>query len=707
MLVLDNSGSMEADFDGCYPTEVWCFIAPRKIDSAKAALANFIGRANSTFDQIGLTTYRTSVNTRQTLTSVYGAGSNLQDILTNSVDIIAPPFGGTSIGNGVLEAWVELNSGRARPEARKYMILATDGLQRDGRSIYTDVTLLDEFGVPVTNTVLEWLELSGVKVFSIAVGNAATFPLQTTPLCRDEISQGFLADEPVILVGADNYCPYPEIDSGASYLRDISCRTNRDPVDPGDPPSVGGVPNWPRNCSDPTQSDPDLPGFNNYFLAPDDGDLDDVYETIQDLISQDLFMGLIDQLNSAIFEPLPGPPAELLDAAIVYPAPGLPINEVAHGSPCDGSGTAILPTAFSFDPHFTEPSPPPALVDVISVHFGVIPEGFDYCLTIKAKVKAGANIDINQKVDNPPLPFPPFDGPGIDQACYGTALDSNGDILPIVGCSPTPRVTILPPFEPWIQTEGGDVGVFDVSGADIKVERGPNFGEALTGGQTHSDFLVTIEGSNLNSDNFTSARDWLVESYPYVTTGSYTPLEASADIYDSLINLYSSRGIDDVDLDTSNLFSAASNGSINDVASTSSSGILSYTGDVVFDDSANYTGDPAVVFINGKLNIDKEVKIHSDTGLIFIVSGDIVVDDSVTEIDGFYIANGIFDSGNSSNQLVINGAAISFGGFDLGDRRSSNNETIPAELIKYEPKYLYLLRDIAGIAVETFRELAP
>ena len=117
-----------------------------------------------------------------------------------------------------------------------------------------------------------------------------------------------------------------------------------------------------------------------------------------------------------------------------------------------------------------------------------------------------------------------------------------------------------------------------------------------------------------------------------------------------------------------NIFSSFSGG-IDNLAMPPSSGILSHTGDVTFDDPSPYSGYPAVVFIDGDLKITNRVRIDSDTGLVFIVSGKIEVDGGVTEIDGFYIANGIFDSGNSSNQLVVSGSILAFGGVDVKDKR--------------------------------------
>lgn len=702
MLVLDNSGSMNADFEGCFPGDLFCtFNAPAKKDAAKAALLNFISRADSTFDQIGLTTFRTSVATPQTLTTDFSVA--LESAISG---VLTPAFGGTSIGNGVWEAWEELNSDNARPEARKYIILATDGLQNhftsigDSRSIYTDVTIVED-DIAVTHTVLEWLELSGVKVFTIAVGAAATAALQSGTYCNDTVP-----------VGGLNYCP-TEIDTGQKYLQDLSCRTNRDPVDPGDPSQVSGVPNWPRNCTDPTQSDPNLPGFNNYFFAPNDEDLDDVYETIQDIIGRDMFVGLVDQLNDSVFETLPSGAVDATLVSLVQ----IPHN-VLTSPPSSCSldppltPTPVDPSLYFFNPeHDLDPGPGEELVFVVL--FGRIPDGFDYCVTINVTVSDSAPVSATPvKVDNDPtsISVSPYNDPTFNQACYVLYVDFvTGDLEFPTKCSPQPEITILPSFEPWIQTEEGDVGVYDGSEAVIKVERGPNFGKALTGGQTHSDFLVTIEGNNQNSDNFTSARDWLVEGYPSFDS---TSLEASVNIYESLNTLYSSRGIDDVNLSASNnIFSV-----ISSAANSSLSDILIEIGDVEFGDPANYTGDPAVVFIDGNLNITDRVLINSDTGLVFIVSGNIVIDGSVTEIDGFYIANGIFDSGSSSNQLEINGSVLAFGGVDVKDKRSFGsadcssgfcNEDNPSEYFRYEPKYLYLLRDIAGIAVETFRELAP
>ena len=117
----------------------------------------------------------------------------------------------------------------------------------------------------------------------------------------------------------------------------------------------------------------------------------------------------------------------------------------------------------------------------------------------------------------------------------------------------------------------------------------------------------------------------------------------------------------------------------------------------------------------GDLIITGDFVIEADTGLVFIVGGDIEVTPNVKTIEGMFITNGKFHSRNNNcgsnistpDQLVINGAVHAFGEFCFTRDLGADNQNIPAELINYEPKYLYLFGDIVGDPTVIYREVAP
>ena len=258
---------------------------------------------------------------------------------------------------------------------------------------------------------------------------------------------------------------------------------------------------------------------------------------------------------------------------------------------------------------------------------------------------------------------------------------------------------VVSPFDPWIETTGGTVGVL----GNIDAER-----DGLPSGEYNASYTVYSQGSNID-DNFTSAKNWLVETYSFHPES----LENSLDIYTDLLEIYRSRGIGTVDpggassrLNAGQVVSTMVSTDSNIVLFTPPSGTAEITAA-----GFSFGGQSGVVFIDGNLNIDGVVKITiSSRALIFIVNGAITVDSDVDEIDGIFVSNntGAFNSGSGTNQLVVNGSVLAFGGVDFGrDLSGSDNEDTPAELIQYQPSYLWILREIAGETTIGFKELTP
>lgn len=119
-----------------------------------------------------------------------------------------------------------------------------------------------------------------------------------------------------------------------------------------------------------------------------------------------------------------------------------------------------------------------------------------------------------------------------------------------------------------------------------------------------------------------------------------------------------------------------------------------------------------IIFIRGNLNINGNIN-YADTdsysGLVFVVSGDINIDSTVTKVNAVLISSGeictAYISGSCSSgtaytpQLVVNGSLISINKIDLPDplpaiklTRNLSINTQPAEVINKQAKFLYLLR---------------
>lgn len=117
-----------------------------------------------------------------------------------------------------------------------------------------------------------------------------------------------------------------------------------------------------------------------------------------------------------------------------------------------------------------------------------------------------------------------------------------------------------------------------------------------------------------------------------------------------------------------------------------------------------------VVFIKQDLNINGNINFaetDSNSGLVFVVGGNINIASSVTKINAVLISSGIICTAVSGGaclsgstytpQLTINGGLISLNKSDssssaikLGRNLNLNNQ--PAEVINKQPKYLYILR---------------
>lgn len=121
--------------------------------------------------------------------------------------------------------------------------------------------------------------------------------------------------------------------------------------------------------------------------------------------------------------------------------------------------------------------------------------------------------------------------------------------------------------------------------------------------------------------------------------------------------------------------------------------------------TVNYTG---IIFVEGDLYINTNLtNTNQNTGLVFIVQGNINIKSTVTQVDAFLVTNKVFCSSwdtatssciNSASpvQLTINGSVVALSS-DNADKplfkRSIGDNSSPAEIITYAPKYLVILKD--------------
>jgi len=113
-----------------------------------------------------------------------------------------------------------------------------------------------------------------------------------------------------------------------------------------------------------------------------------------------------------------------------------------------------------------------------------------------------------------------------------------------------------------------------------------------------------------------------------------------------------------------------------------------------FDEVENAT---VVVFVDGHLIVDVDYTLTNTSALIFIVSGDVIIDDSRDEVEGFFIVDGIFQSQEGNSDLVVKGGVLANSFELLRSLPGNQNEGNPSELFNFDPKYLVLGSDLLGV----------
>jgi hypothetical protein len=110
--------------------------------------------------------------------------------------------------------------------------------------------------------------------------------------------------------------------------------------------------------------------------------------------------------------------------------------------------------------------------------------------------------------------------------------------------------------------------------------------------------------------------------------------------------------------------------------------------------------------------------IGSSGLLTLITNGNVQVADTVTQVEGVYVIDGVFrscvnddcgyDSGTGTTyQLKVRGSIAAWGGVDLQRDLFVRNVDTPAEEFTYEPDFVELLPEFILRAIYTWQEVAP
>jgi hypothetical protein len=117
-----------------------------------------------------------------------------------------------------------------------------------------------------------------------------------------------------------------------------------------------------------------------------------------------------------------------------------------------------------------------------------------------------------------------------------------------------------------------------------------------------------------------------------------------------------------------------------------------------------------IVFVDGNLRINANQTVPVGSYLQFIVSGNITIAGSVTQLEGMYSADGNILIEQSTNRFVSKGSVVSFGGSGIESRRSLdgvNNNTQSATLFEYRPDLVINTPREMRTSDSSWSEIAP
>lgn len=147
VLAIDLSGSMNDDGD----------TPPEPITSVLTAAEAFVSRLN-TRDQVGVVTYATNADTVKTLTNdKMSVAETIQDLAIEPEEEV----GSTNTGEALIRTMEEMSSSRHSPNARKVLVLLSDGL----------ATAPEDEPEAYALTAADALKETGTQIFTIGLGD--------------------------------------------------------------------------------------------------------------------------------------------------------------------------------------------------------------------------------------------------------------------------------------------------------------------------------------------------------------------------------------------------------------------------------------------------------------------------------------------------------------------------------------------------------
>ncbi|MBI2196011.1 hypothetical protein HYU45_00170 [Candidatus Daviesbacteria bacterium] len=144
--------------------------------------------------------------------------------------------------------------------------------------------------------------------------------------------------------------------------------------------------------------------------------------------------------------------------------------------------------------------------------------------------------------------------------------------------------------------------------------------------------------------------------------------------------------------------------------------VFSYTASEVNINDIYRYDKTAVIFIEGNLNINKNIitaPAAPTKGLVLVVKNNINIDKAVNQIDAVIISSGnIYTAGAAcstnlipANALTVNGSLVSLNPGKIVFCRTLNNNSQAAEKINNQPKYLVILSNLFATTLQKWSEI--
>lgn len=141
-------------------------------------------------------------------------------------------------------------------------------------------------------------------------------------------------------------------------------------------------------------------------------------------------------------------------------------------------------------------------------------------------------------------------------------------------------------------------------------------------------------------------------------------------------------------------------------------------GNLTINSDVNISGGrKVVVFVNGgNLTINGDITVNSPGSDFFMVmvgknsdgnGGNIIVGDSVTQLEGIFLTDNNFNTGESNQQLHVVGSVTAWGGVILDRDTSVTNNQQPSELFEFSPGMIMAYPQALARERIVWREVAP